>query len=323
MAETVGSWNLCQNQKKLKKILGKNELKNTDLIVGPLFLDENSLVQEFSRAHQINVFNPLSNNTELISQNPYGFLFQPGNETIGNHSAQFLADYQLNKKCMVFYGESKGDSIVAANFVQKANESGLKLLRVVRVSKEASRKITEILATPTEFDEFKYPKQFSLPKDSLGCVYVASDDPLIYTKVINSIKTRGDLVTILGFENWLDQSTVDYEKYQRLNIVLAAPNYTSADNPWYIAFQRKFIKAHGRASSTAPYSNYAKLGYDFMLFAGRALKKNGVYFQEELQKKNWTPGFLREGYDYTQSRDNHLIPFIKFDGGKLVVIDKQ
>lgn len=312
-----------RNADKLKKLLERNELRNTDLIVGPLFQEENNVVQEFSRINQINLFNPLSNNVELISRNPYGFLFQPSFESIGTHSAKFLAKYQVNKKCIVFYGESKRDSTLAANFVKTAKESGLRLLRVEKISKEASKKVNDILATPTEFDEFKYPKQFTLPKDSLGCVYVASDDPLIYTKVISSVETRGDNATVLGFESWLDQSAVNYEKYQRLNIIVAAPNYTSPENAWYKAFQRKFIKSYGRTSSTSAYTNYAKLGYDFMLFVGNSLKKNGVYFQESLQKQKWSPGFLIEGYDYTGGRDNHSIPFIKFDGGKLVVIDKQ
>jgi tetratricopeptide (TPR) repeat protein len=308
---------------KLKKILATNELKNTDLIVGPLFQEENNVVQEFSSVNQINLFNPISNNSDLIAENFYGFLFQPSYETLGDHAAQFLANDQKNRICMVFYGESKRDSVLAASFLKRAGETQMKILRTERVSKEGSRKIIDILATPTEFDEFKYPIQFTLPKDSVDCIYVASDDPLIYTKVISSVETRADSVTIVGSENWLDQSAVDYEKYQALDIVLTGPNFTSPDNRWYQAFQRKFSKTHGRTSSASAYSNYAKLGYDFMLFIGNALKKHGVYFQEALKKEVWTPGFLTEGYDFQNGRDNQLVPFIEFEGGKLVVVDKK
>jgi hypothetical protein len=309
-----------RSAEKLKKILEKPELKNTDLIVGPVFQEENAVLQDFSKSFQINTFNPLSNNFDLVAKNPYGFLVQPSNESIGRHSAQYLAKNLTNRNCIVFYGESKRDSTLAANFAAEATAHGLRLIKVVRVSKEATKKISDILATPTEYDEFKYPTQFTLPKDSLGGVYVASDDPLIYTKVISSVETRGDQVTIMGFENWLDQSSVNYEKYQRMNIVLAAPNFTPVTNAWYTSFQKKFIKVHGRSSNTAAYTNYAKLGYDFMLFAGYALKKYGVYFQNELTKKPWVPGYLSEGYDYTRSRDNQQIPFVKFEGGQLMVV---
>jgi hypothetical protein len=312
-----------RNQEAIEKILETKELKNTDLIVGPLFQEENNSVQEFSSVNQINVFNPISNNTELIENNLYGFLFQPGYEVLGEQAAQFLIDHDSTRKCMVFYGESRRDSTLAASFINRAEKSGLKILRTERVSKENSRKIIDILATPTEFDEFKYPIQFTLPKDSIDYIFVASDDPLIYTKVISSVETRADSVLVVGSENWLDQSAVDYEKYQLLNIVLTAPNYTATDSKWYRAFQRKFITTHGRISSTSSYTSYAKIGYEFMLFAGNALKKHGVYFQEGLKDEEWVRGFLTQGYDFRHSRDNHHIPFIKFEKGVLTVIDSK
>ncbi|HMV09213.1 MAG TPA: ABC transporter substrate-binding protein [Cyclobacteriaceae bacterium] len=307
---------------KIKSMLLMSEMKSTDLIVGPLYSEENTMVQEFSQVNQINLFNPISNNYELIRQNPYGFLFQPSNESIGSESAEYLAATKRNRKCMVFYGESKRDSTLAANFVAKARESGLKVLRAERVTKESSRKIIEILATPTEFDEFKYPTQFTLRKDSLGSVFVASDDPLIYSKVISCVETRKDSVTIVGSENWLDQSAVDYSKYESLGIKLYAPNFSADNNPAYRAFQRKFVKEHGRNSSSAAYTNYAKIGYDFMLFAGQMLKKHGVYFQDALQKSKQVPGYLSSGYDFTEGRTNQYVPFIEFQNGKLVEIQR-
>lgn len=307
---------------KIKSMLLMSEMKSTDLIVGPLYSEENTMVQEFSQVNQINLFNPISNNYELIRQNPYGFLFQPSNESIGSESAEYLAATKRNKKCMVFYGESKRDSTLAANFVAKARESGLKVLRAERVTKETSRKIIEILATPTEFDEFKYPTQFTLRKDSLGSVFVASDDPLIYSKVISCVETRKDSVTIVGSENWLDQSAVDYSKYESLGIKLYAPNFSADNNPAYRAFQRKFVKEHGRNSSSAAYTNYAKIGYDFMLFAGQTLKKHGVYFQDALHKSKQVPGYLSSGYDFTEGRTNQYVPFIEFQNGKLVEIQR-
>ncbi|HEU5293064.1 MAG TPA: ABC transporter substrate-binding protein [Cyclobacteriaceae bacterium] len=311
-----------RNPEKIKTILATPELKSTDLIVGPLFQEENDLVQEFSSTNQINVINPISNNSDLIKKNYYGFLYQPSYEVIGDRAAQFLINRDSTRKCMVFYGESKRDSAMAASFVKRASDNGLKILRAERVSKENSKKINDILATPTEFDEFKYPIQFKLPKDSLDYIFVASDDPLIYTKVISCVETRADSILIVGSENWLDQAAVDYEKYQTLNIVLAGPNFTATNNKWYKAFQKKFIQTHGRISSTAAYTNYAKLGYDFMLFIGNALKKHGVYFQEGLKKEKWTPGFLVEGYDFQSNRDNQNVPFIGFERGTLVVIEK-
>jgi tetratricopeptide (TPR) repeat protein len=311
-----------RNPEKIKDILKKDELRNTDLIVGPLFQEENNLVQGFSQSNRINLFNPVSNNFDLVKDNPYGFLFQPSLESLGSNSAEFLDSYKQNKKCIVFFGETRRDSVLAMSFLKRASSTNLSILQIERVSRAESGKIMTILATPTEFDEFKYPKQFSLPKDSLGCIFVASDDPLIYTKVISSVETRKDSVTILGSEAWLDQTAVDFEKYQQLGIVLFASNYTASTNEAYQAFQRKFIRVHGRVSSANSYSDYAKLGYEFMLFVGNALHRHGVYFQDAFGRQKFS-GYLTEGYDFQNARDNQLVPFVRFRSGVLTLIDKK
>lgn len=219
---------------------------------------------------------------------------------------------------MVFYGMSRRDSVLAANFIQSATEKGLKIVSANRLTREGSKSVLSILATPTEYDEFRYPKQFTLKKDSLGCIFVASDDALIYAKVMSSIETRGDQIVVLGSEAWLDQNTVDLEKYQHLQVVLTAPNFAGLEKPNSKAFVRKFIRTHGRAPS-----NYAAVGYELMLFLGSQLKKHGVYFQDGLSKDGVIPGHLTEGYDYQLGRSNGLIPFIKFDDGNMKVIEKR
>lgn len=305
-----------RNTEKTRKILETEELKNTDLIVGAIYPEENKVVQPFSLANRINVFNPVSNNSDNIGTNPYAFLFQPSFETIGKRSGEFLSDYARKKNCIVFYGNTKRDSVLAANFIQKAGEKGLKVVSVRPVTKDESGSITSLLATPTEYDEFKYPKQFSLKKDSIGSIYVASDEALIFSKVISSVETRGDSIVVLGSDNWLNNAS--YEKYQRLGIVLASPTYMTVSSRSYKAFVRKFIKVHGRTPS-----DFAKLGYEFMLFAGQQLKKNGVYFQDGMSKENLIPGTLSDGYNFQFGRDNQLVPFVKFTGGELKVIGKR
>ncbi|MBX2962297.1 MAG: ABC transporter substrate-binding protein [Cyclobacteriaceae bacterium] len=315
---SLRAYDTDRNPTKIKTLLERDELKTTDLIVGPLFQEENKIVQDFSKTHRINLFNPVSNNFDLVRDNPYGFLFQPALETLGEQSAQFLDAYLNNKTCMVFFGDTRRDSVLAMSFVNAAAQTGLEITHVERFTKESSSRILNILANPTEFDEFKYPKQFTLPKDSLGAVFVASDDPVIYTKVISSVTTRGDKVTILGSENWLDQTT-DYEKLNSLGVVMFASNYTAYTNPAYIAFQKKFARVHGRVSSNMPYTDYVKIGYDFLLFAGNMLKSHGVYFQGALNR-NEIGGYLTGGYDFQHSRDNKHVPFIQIKEGELVVI---
>jgi hypothetical protein len=310
-----------RNPEKIRGLLKLEELKTTDLIVGPFFAEENAPVQEFSSRNRINLFNPVSNNAELIGANPFGFLYMPSWETLGSASAEFLTGYAKNRKCMVVMGETRSDSVLAMNFLKKAAETELEIIQIEKVSRTTSGRILSILATPTEFDEFKYPIQFTLPKDSLGCVFVASEDPLIYTKVISSIETRKDSTVIVGSEKWLDQAAVDFEKYQNLGVVLFAPMYTNSTLPAYLDFQRKFIRWHGRVSSGNAYTDFTRLGYDFLWFAGKALHEYGVYFQEGMQKVTAQPGHLLQGYRLGDNRNNQWVPMVKFSEGQLVIVE--
>jgi tetratricopeptide (TPR) repeat protein len=302
----------------VRRILETEELKNTDLIVGPLFSNENEIVQKFALEHQVNVVNPFSNNSDLIGSNPYAFLFQPSSETIGKKAAGFLADHARKNLCMLIYGTSKKDSVLAANFAARAPEVGLQIVAKERVHKDDAARIIDILAKPTEFDEFKFPSQFTLKKDSIGSIYVATDDPLIYTKVISSIETRGDSILVLGSENWIDDTAVAFEKYQTLGVTFTAPNFVSPDNSRRRAFISKYLHEYGRVPT-----NLSQLGNEVMLFFGNQLKTNGVYFQDALNEAGLLPGYLFQGFQYQYGRDNQVVPFIRFQEGKLTLIEKR
>ncbi len=300
---------------KIKNILNTEELRNTDLVVGPFFQEEARPLLEFAAANRVNVINPFMNNSELIANNPHSFLFQPTLETIGMKSGEFLATHSRKKVCLVFYGPSRRDSVLAANFAHTAREKGLAIADMKKIQKDAVKDILTILATPTEFDDFKYPRQFTLKKDSIGSIFVASDDPLLYVKVVSGVETRGDNILVLGQENWLENNALDFEKYQTLNVALAAPTFIAQDDPELASFVKKYIRVHGRVPSAQ-----AKMGYELMLFAGYQLRDHGVYFQEGLNKKGFFPGYLYEGYNFQFTRSNQFVPFIRYDKDKLKAI---
>ena len=183
------------------------------------------------------------------------------------------------------------------------------------MSKELSGDIFKKLATPVEYDEFKNPIQFELKTDSIGSVFVASDDPVIYTKVISAVDTRGDSVIVVGNETWLNNAAANFETYERLHLILAAPTFTMYSNPKFIAFRKKFMSVHGVMPS-----EFSKIGFEFMWYIGHSLQKYGVYFQEGVQDEAFQSGFLFKGYDFSDARSNQFVPFIHFDGGEVVFL---
>jgi len=205
---------------------------------------------------------------------------------------------------------------MAWSFMRAAAKLGVKINYSEEVHSETSTDILATLASPTEFDEWKNPTQFKLKLDSIGSVFVASDDPLIYTKVINSIETRGDSVIVVGQENWLEDNSVELSKFERIKIALASPNFASISSVAYVQFRKKYLQTHGILPSS-----YAQKGYEFMMVLGRSLKTYGVYFQAGLMKERIS-GVLTSGYQMQPTHDNGLVPFISFRQGRLEPINK-
>ena len=289
------------------------------MIVGPLSLEESKQVHEFSINNKINVINPVSNNSDFIGENPFALLFQPSYQTIGIRSAEMAAARIKNKNCVVYFGENVRDSVMAFQFMKRASELGMKIVLAEELNKETSARIINALTTATERDEFKNATQFTLRKDSVGSIFVASDNPLIYTKVISSVETRNDSTIIIGSENWLS-GDVNYEKFERLHILLAAPNFTPINNLNYLDFRRKFIQKHG--SFSPDYYSYAKVGFEFMMFVGQSLHRNGVYLQQELNGQDKIEGYLTKGFNFHGARDNQYVPFVYFKDGQMTTIEE-
>src|ERR1044071_7753464 len=158
---------------------------------------------------------------------------------MGDRAAEVLNSAIRNKNVIVYFGDAPKDSVMAHSFIRKAEELGLKIVLAEQHRRETSAKILSTLATPTEYDEFKNPTQFTLKLDSIGGIYVASDNPLIYSKVSSSLTARGDSIVVIGSENWIspDNSTVNFENLERIHTLFAANNFTSSRNALYQDFR--------------------------------------------------------------------------------------
>jgi ABC-type branched-subunit amino acid transport system substrate-binding protein len=308
-----------RNINTTRNLLNEEELKQLDLLIGPIFQEEAKPVQEFAKTNKVNLLvSPLSSNSELASFNPNSFLFQPSHERIGLHAAELAFNKSTKKSCMVYYGESAKDSVLAFNFIARAKELNMQVTLVQRVSIESTGSILSRLATATEFDEWKNPLQFSLKKDSIGCIFVASSNELVYSKVINSVEARKDSTLVIGLESWLNESSVDYSKYERIRVALASPNFTSLSSPAVLDFRKRYISRYGVLPT-----DYSAIGYEFVMVIGKILSRYGANFLDTMAQGDFVEGVLMQGFKMSAQRDNELVPFVMLKKGQLKVVDYE
>lgn len=304
-----------------KQILEKDELKNMDLIIGPLFPEPLNLVQQFSFENKINMINPLSNNPAVIGNNPFSYLFKPSYATMGKAMAEYAKDHVKNPYGIILYGESESDLIMATAYKEAFEQDSFKIVLMEEIYAGGERRVLDILTSAgrklKESADEEKEVQLTIPLDSIGSIFVASDESLIITRVLSGIETRKDTIKVFGTDKWLDIKAIDYSALERLGIAMTAPTFLDYSNEWYRKFRKSYIKEHKEVPT-----EFAILGFDLMMFSGTALDKYGKYFQVGFEDEPRMEGFVLTGYNYRDGNDNQLVPIVKVvqNEPKIVVI---
>lgn len=294
-----------------QEILQKPELKTMDLIIGPLYSQPLELVQDFAFRNKINMINPLSNNPAVIGSSPFTFLFKPSYETIGNAMGEYARTIVRNPNGIIIYGESEADSILAYSYKRSFESEGdNKIVHIEQITADNPRRVLDLLVTEgkklKEANDPDRKVELTIAPDSVGSIYVASDENLIITRVLSGIETRSDTIKILGSEKWLDIGAIDYSALERLDVAMASPSYYDYNRSTFVQFRENYLQRYRELPS-----DFAILGFELMMFAGKTLNDHGKYFQLELKDKPAKEGVLLSGYNYSGGNDNQVVPIVK------------
>jgi len=304
------------------RILEKDELKGMDLIIGPLFSKQIDMVSEFGYRNQINVINPFYSNADLLGNNPFSFLYKPTDEVVGYRAAEFVAKHARNKVGIIFYGDTRQDSIMANAYKKRIEKDSFNIIINKKIEKDESRTILDLLLVSNknikEVSSEDAKEQLEIGLDSIGHIFVASNNDLISSKVVSAVETRGDSIMIVGSSDWLKLSSINYETYVRLGAALYAPTYLPKDTLGYDQFRHRYVLTHKKSPS-----DFVADGYELMMLMGNSLDKYGKYFQLGWNKEEFIPGTISYGYNYQFTNANHLVPILSFVGGEYKVILKS
>ncbi len=300
---------------KTASILSTPELSSMDLIIGPLYPTPSRMASQFSYEQEINILNPLSSNSQIINNNPYSFLFNPGDATRSSAAANYMAQ-QLDKKqkVLVVRGSRSNDSIAAETYRSTLSEAGFEVVLMDPIPTADAEGIAR-------FVNDGFAEYFGTAKEvknhNFGHVFVASNQELIMANVIGVLDNLSVEVSIMGHENWLRSRYVDYQQLERMNVYLTAPGFLDYSSDNFKEFQEKYVSKTGLAPN-----RFSLIGYESMLLYGQLLNEGGTHFQHELQKQDFYPGTLFKGYNYQAHNDNQYVPIVKFESGILTQVNQ-
>ena len=331
-----------KNNYATERILEMEELKHMDLILGPLYPGPVKLVSDFAFEYQINMINPLSNNSDIIGNNPFAFLFMPSGETVARKAADFISAEIENKNAFVFHGNNRSDSVMAYTYKEEMESRGFNICYIDGIATENAKNILDLLTNTvtiefeaSEFDTVEFDSKVAYDKiegnlritekdflviqpDSIGHVFLASNDPALIANTITGLETRGDTITLIGLEKWLDLRVVDLSGLDRLNAHLVSPTFIDKSNLKYESLNSLYTESF----NSYPTRNFY-IGYEAIMTMGKMMNKMGNLFQFDPGINDFVSGEIFQGTLFGSENCNQIVPIIKFKDSKLVVVNPR
>lgn len=315
------------------RLVQLEELKHMDLIIGPLYPGPVKVVSDYSFHNRINMLNPLSTNSEIVENNPYAFLFNPSDEMAAKKLAGYTSNIITNKNVLIFHSLTSRDSVTAQAYKSEIERSGFRVNYMEGIDKDNGKKILDILTNTRtiEIEESLADQPvnqtnlqgnlrigemsfLTIKPDSIGHIFIASNEPSLIANALTGLATRGDTIRIAGSEKWLDHRIISLEGLDRQRAILSAPTFFYKDKPRY----ESVVTACKETFKTYPTKNFFQ-GYELMMTTGKLLKKHGTLFQYDPTYKQAIAGEISGGVLYGEENCNSIVPVATFTIGDIVL----
>lgn len=289
----------------LKQVLAQPELAGMDLIVGPIYKSGAKLLSRYAREHQIVCVNPLSQDGDLVLDNPWHYLFAPSAATQGRLAAQFAANAFGIGRPGILLNEDGYDDTAFANAYKATYEAlGGKFTAVRRFNPAVDAELN------TAF--------IGLDLAGASHLMVASDDRRTAPVALNALRATpvgSPRPPMICPSAWLENPRVDIGQLSG-NIYFIQSKYFDETAPGFRRFRQLYLQ-----SQHLPPSVYADQGFELLLYFGSALFQYGPAFQAGLASAPPVPGAIFEGQSYIGgAHDNQVVPIVKLNNLELQVL---
>ncbi|MCB9262774.1 MAG: amino acid ABC transporter substrate-binding protein [Flavobacteriales bacterium] len=281
------------NADKLKTILANPNMKNMDLIIGPIGEEMITSVADFGLKNSIPVFSPFTTIETQKIANQILYCTTPNNDNKAQRSAEYVKKKFANSP-VVILTDGKAMNIEYETILK---------------AKLRSAGISNI--TSTTYGKTSWGNM--LLKDKKTVVFVLSYTPSVVNTTLGSIyQTRRD-VAVFGFNAWSDFMDNDYNFWDKTHVHLVASDFVNDSSNAVINFRQNFRLQYREDPGV-----YSYLGYDQMKFAGEFLMAFGSQFPTFIDGKEFR--YLSSNFKYrfeNGCNQNENVFILKFEDYQL------
>lgn len=282
------------NAAQVRRIVESDTLRNADIIIGPVYPQNITIVSDYAASRRITMVSPLSGSTPSFELNP--FLFQ-ANPSYRTQLRQMANSVELSDSTNVVLVREEASGEESAG-------GALHLMLESRISSlpEGQQVSYSVVDCSPADASATISRQIErhLVSDRRNIVIVASNSEPLVSALLGQLAGVMRLgkyrVEVYGMPQWLKMSKLDFGHLLALNAHVFSPYYVDYDDSRVCEFVKRY-----RAAYLEEPSQFAFQGYDIAVYFLRAIFKFGVDFRYCIDKEeHWQ---LQNTFDFKQSRD--------------------
>lgn len=308
------AYDLDNDANKALELINSPSFAQTDLIIGPLYIEPNRIASAYANQSNIPLLNPIATSSELVANQPMSFLAQPSL----THQAQKAAEQARNltglRRAAIYFGSSRKDSLLAVAYQSELKRQNYQIVDFRKLTGLAQGMADAMQFSGNATATRSTSAVANVTPITLGHVFLASSNEDDGTKLLDALSRRKVNAPLIATATAFDFYTDATSTFTRRDLYLIYPDFIDSSREPVISFQEEYLARRNTIPST-----FASEGYDMMLFFGRQLAKNGLRNRSTMRSDS--DDYLLSGFDYTQNNENQIVPIVKYEGGRFVKIN--
>ncbi len=297
-----------RSRQRTREIIGKWEMEEMDLIIGPVNYWNLEIVADFARQHEIPLVSPFSSDREIVRYNPYVFQVTPSYDVEYKNWAEYISDFYDRTIILVHDGDP-----TEYHKVQLLKEEVFEKI-------EEKADLEDVIFKEVVMNDSVYvDMNHVLTQNGENLVVVPSDNEAYVSNVISPLFYLLDQheIEVAGLPQWNGFRNIDLEYFHKLKMSYFTSFYVDYDKPE----MKEFIKDFRDIYYTEPYRvmprgyNLSVYGYDLMSTFIQAIGEYGkhiIYFADEMEADPILGPYKFEKINDFGGHVNAYISIIKF-----------
>lgn len=280
---SVSVFDTQDNDSIVATLLLREDVKNADLIIGPMSSGELRIVSDFSAAYHIPMISPLNPRFSPETDNPYFLQINPSYAQQAANIFKYIDQSPNRRPKNYVVVATKDDSLLVEQFneayaIYKKNPEARAETYISQdgrfdseqIKNKFQRNALNVIIAPTLREPFVFGLLRSLSDDGGKPI-----DP-------NNKKVQESYV-VFGLSQWKYFESINFEYFENMRMHLTSESYIDIKHLPTVRFKEAYFSEYGM-----PPRDFAYTGFDLMIYAGRMLKKHGTGFLSQLDKEPYT-----------------------------------